>query len=326
MKAIEVIGQGRDARLELGSAPAPEIHAGELRVRVRATAVNRADLLQKRGLYPPPPGASPILGLECAGEVIELGPGVEGWAVGDRVMALLAGGGYAEEVCVHAGSCMPVPASWSFAQAGATPEVFLTCFLNLFQLAGLAPGEVALVHGGGSGIGTAAIALLREAGNDIIVTCGSDEKVERCRKLGARGAINYRSEDFAEVVSELTGGAGVDVILDSIGGSYLDAHLRCIHTDGRLVVIGLMGGATAEINLAVLLGKRLRLIGSGLRMLSIERKAEIVSGLLARFGEAMRAGRVAPVVDRCFPLADAQAAHDLVQASTHFGKVVLEVA
>jgi len=308
-----------------GDAPRPELRAGELRIAVAATAVNRADLMQRRGLYPPPPGASPILGLECAGRVLELGPGATGFAVGDRVMALLAGGGYAEEACVDAGSVMPVPAQLSLVEAAAIPEVFLTCHLNLFQLAQVPAGGSALVHGGGSGIGTAAIQLLREAGVRSIVTAGSAEKCARCLELGADAALDYSKGPFAPAVLEQTGGAGVDVALDSIGAPYLEQHLACLRVGGRLVLIGLMGGAKAELNLAMLLMKRLSIIGSTLRTRPVAEKAEIVRGFRARFGEALERGRLRPIVDRVMPLAEAQAAHDRVESSAHFGKVVLVV-
>jgi putative PIG3 family NAD(P)H quinone oxidoreductase len=325
MKAIAVVGEGKDARLELGEAPRPELRAGELRVAVVASAVNRADLMQRRGLYPPPPGASPVLGLECAGRVLEVAPGVTGFAAGDRVMALLAGGGYAEEACVHAGSVMPVPAGLSLEEAAAIPEVFLTCHLNLFQLAAAPAGGWALVHGGGSGIGTAAIQLLREAGVHSIVTAGSEAKCRRCLELGADVALDYSKGEFAPAVLEATGGQGVDVALDSIGAPYLAQHLSCLRVGGRLVLIGLMGGARAELNLGTLLMKRLSIIGSTLRARSVEEKAEIVRSFQKRFGEALARGRLRPIVDRVLPLAEAQAAHDRVEASEHFGKVVLRV-
>jgi putative PIG3 family NAD(P)H quinone oxidoreductase len=325
MKAIEVIGEGETARLVLGEVPSPRPEADELRVGVVATAVNRADLLQRRGLYPPPRGASRSLGLECAGRVEEVGEGVRRFRVGDRVMALLAGGGYAEQVVVHEGSVLPVPEAMVFDQAAAVPEVFLTCYLNLFQLANAREGQWVLVHGGGSGIGTSAIQLLKAAKLHVIVTCGSNEKCTRCRELGADAALNYREGPFAPRVLELTGGEGVDIVLDSVGAPYLEPHLQCLRTGGCLVLIGLMGGARAEINLALLLAKRLHVIGSTLRARPVEEKAAIVSGFLERFGEALRLGMVRPIVDRVLPLARAQEAHDVLERSEHFGKVVLRV-
>ncbi|HWP67372.1 MAG TPA: NAD(P)H-quinone oxidoreductase [Candidatus Limnocylindria bacterium] len=328
MRAILVTAPGDEDRLAYGEAPAPPLGPSDVRIRVRATAVNRADLLQRMGLYPPPPGASDILGLECAGEVIEVGPAVAGVRVGQRVMALLAGGGYAEEVAVDAGSVLPVPAGMSDEEAGAFPEVFLTAYSNLFMpgLGALAPGDSVLVHGGGGGVGTAAITLLREAGHACYVTVGSAEKAERCVALGATAAIDYRSEDFVAQIRELTGGRGVDVILDHIGASYLARNLDVLATGGRLVEIGLMGGAKSEINLGLLLTRRLSVIGSTLRTRPTAEKAAIVRGFLARFGDALEAGRLRPVVHTVLPLAEAAEAHRLMKRSDHFGKIVLRVA
>jgi putative PIG3 family NAD(P)H quinone oxidoreductase len=326
MIAIKVDEPGNEDAMKLGEVPAPAMLPDSLRIRVAATAVNRADLLQRQGLYPPPPGASPILGLECAGEVVEVGDFVTGWKPGDRAMALLAGGGYAEEVVVHAGSAMHVPARFGIEEAAAIPEVFLTVFLNVFQLGGLAAGGAALIHGGGSGIGTAAIQLVKAAGATAIVTAGSDEKCARCRELGADRAVNYRSGDFAAEAKQATGGRGVDVVLDSIGAPYLRANLDALAIGGRLVLIGLMGGAKAELNLGALLTRRLHLIGSTLRARPVEEKAEIVAGFLAQFGAALESGEIHPVVHRSFSLGEASAAHRLVKASEHFGKVLLQVA
>lgn len=326
MKAVLVEEPGDETRLKVGVAPAPELGAGQLRVQVAATAVNRADLLQRQGLYPPPPGASEILGLECAGVVSELGTGVSGWTVGDRAMALLAGGGYAEQVVVDAGSAMPVPEALSLEEAAAMPEVFLTVFLNVFQLGALPDGGTLLVHGGGSGIGTAAIRLVKEAGGRVVVTAGSDEKCARCVELGADVAVNYRSGDFTKEARAATGGRGVDVVLDHIGARYLEGNLAALATGGRLVLIGLMGGAKGEINLGTLLARRLQVIGSTLRARSDAEKAAIVAGFRARFGDALAAGRIRPVVDSVRPLDEVADAHRRVQASEHFGKVVLRVA
>jgi putative PIG3 family NAD(P)H quinone oxidoreductase len=325
MKAVEVVGVGDEARLVLGEAPVPELGPDEVRIDVVATAVNRADLMQRRGLYPPPPGASTILGLECAGVISEVGERVSGHQPGDRVAALLAGGGYAEQATVHAGSLIPVSPDQSLTEAAGIPEVFLTCSLNLFQLAAAPKDGWALVHGGGSGIGTAAIQLLAEAGLHTVVTAGSDEKCRRCLELGADVALNYREGEFAQKVLDAPQGKGADVILDSIGASYLDQNLTCAATGGRLVMMGLMGGARAEINLALLLQKRVTLIGSTLRVRPVEEKAEIVEAFLARFGDALAKGALRPIVDRVLPLSEAQTAHDILQASTHFGKVVLQV-
>jgi putative PIG3 family NAD(P)H quinone oxidoreductase len=325
MKAIVFEQPGDESVLHLGEVPAPALGAGEVRLRVRACAVNRADLLQRQGMYPPPPGASSILGLECAGEVAELGAGVTGWHVGDRAMALLAGGGYAEQVVVHAGSLLPVPAHFSWEQAACLPEVYLTVFLTVFQLGGMSDGGSVLVHGGGSGIGTASIQLAKLAGATVVATAGSDAKCQRCRELGADVAVNYREGDFVAAAQQATGGRGVDVVLDSIGAPYLERNLSALAVGGRLVLIGLMGGAKAELNLAALLARRLSVIGSTLRARPVEEKAELVAAFLARFGDALEKGALAPVVDRVLPLASAAEAHRVMKASEHFGKIALRV-
>ncbi len=325
MRAIVFDQPGDESVLHIGEVAAPALGPDDLRLRVHATAVNRADLLQRQGMYPPPPGASPILGLECAGEVVAVGANVHDWHIGDRAMALLGGGGYAEEVVVHAGSAMQVPASLSDEEAGALPEVFLTAFLNIFLLGEPPANGSVLVHGGGSGVGTAAISLCREAGLRVVVTAGSDEKCARCRDHGADVAVNYRSGDFSAAAREATGGNGVNVVLDCIGGRYLAPNLAALAVDGRLVIIGLIGGARGEIDLASVLLKRLRVIGSTLRARSLADKAAIVRAFEERFGAALVAGRLRPVVDRVLPLEQAGEAHRVVQSSVHFGKVVLRL-
>jgi len=325
VRAIVFDEPGDESVLRLGEVPAPELGAGEVRLAVRACAVNRADLLQRQGHYPPPPGASELLGLECAGEVMETGEGVSGWKPGDRAMALLPGGGYAEQVVVHAGSLLRVPEGMGWEQAAALPEVFLTVFLNVFQLAALPEGGALLVHGGGSGIGTAAIRLAGLAKAKVVVTAGSEEKCRRCLELGADVAVNYREGDFVSAAREATGGRGVDVVLDSIGAPYLEQNLAALDVGGRLVLIGLMGGAKAELNLGVLLARRLQLIGSTLRARPVEEKAALVQAFARRFGPDLEAGRLAPVVDRVLPLAEAAEAHRAMKASEHFGKIVLRV-
>ncbi|MDH5307290.1 MAG: NAD(P)H-quinone oxidoreductase [Myxococcales bacterium] len=326
MRAVLVDTPGDESAMRLGEAPAPALRAGSIRLRVAATSVNRADLLQRQGLYAPPPGASEILGLECAGEVLEVAPGVSGWSPGDRAMALLSGGGYAEEVVVEAGSALHVPEALSLEQAGAFCEVFLTAFLHLFELGGLAASGTALVHGGGSGVGTAAIQLVKQAGGRIVVTAGSEEKCKRCRELGADVAVNYRSEDFVAVAREATGDAGVDVVLDSIGAPYFERNLRALAVGGRLVLIGLLGGAKGEIGLGLLLARRLHVIGSTLRSRSAAEKAALVAAFEARFGTALERGALAPVIDRVLPLDEVAEAHRVMKASEHFGKLVLRVA
>lgn len=325
MKAILIREPGDESVMFVGDADEPELVPGAVRIRVAAAGVNRADLMQRQGMYPPPAGASEILGLECAGEILEVAPDVTQFKPGDRAMALLAGGGYAEQVVVDAGSVLPIPEQLSFAQAAAIPEVFLTVFLNVFQLAGLKKGDSLLVHGGGSGIGTAAIQLAKAAGASCLVTAGSDEKCQRCLDLGADHAFNYLDGDFAPKVLEATDGQGVDVILDHIGARYLDGNMRSLRVAGRLVIIGLMGGAKTEIQLAVLLGKRLQLIGSTLRARPLEEKRQIAAGFVAQFGAGLESGRIAPVIDREFPLAEAGEAHRLMAASQHFGKIVLSL-
>src|SRR5262245_41905136 len=303
MRAILVQEPGDEHVLQLGEAPSPTPGPEDVRIRVRTTAVNRADLLQRQGMYPPPPGASPIIGLECAGEVAELGPEARGVHVGQRVMALLAGGGYAAEVVVHHGSVIPVPDTMTDEEAGAFPEVFLTAFSNLFMsgLGALAAGGSALVHGGGGGVGTAAIVLLREDGHPCYVTVGSADKAARCVALGATAAIDYRKEDFGARVAELTEGRGVDVILDHIGARYLGQNLSALAIDGRLVEIGLMGGAQSEVNLGLMLMRRLSIIGSTLRSRSVEQKAAIVRAFRDRFGHSLAAGRLRPVIEPVCP-------------------------
>jgi tumor protein p53-inducible protein 3 len=323
VKAILIETPGDESVMELGVAADPELVPGSLRIRVAASGINRADLMQRRGMYPPPPGASNILGLECAGKVLEVASNVSGWKPGDRAMALLAGGGYAEQVVVDAGSAMRIPDPLSYPEAAAIPEVFLTVFLNVFQIGGLQKGGALLVHGGGSGIGTAAIQLARAAGARCIVTAGSEEKCRRCLDLGADVAVNYRDGDFAPRVLEATGGQGVDVVLDHIGASYLEGNLQSLAVGGRLVVIGLMGGSKAEIQLAALLGKRLQVIGSTLRARPLDEKRQIVAGFQDRFGAALSSGEIGPVLDRSFPVAQVAEAHRLMEASQHFGKIVL---
>ena len=320
MRAILITRPGPADVLQVGDAPPPELTPDSIRIAVRATAVNRADLLQREGRYPPPPGASTILGLECAGVVSEVGANVRGWRVGDRAMALLPGGGYAEEVVVHAGSAMHVPDALSDEEAAAIPEVFLTAFLNLFLLARVHEGESVLVHGGGSGVGTAATTLLELAGARVIVTAGSAEKCARCIEHGADVAIDYRQEDFVEKAR------GVNVILDHIGARYLARDLEALASDGRIVIIGSMGGQrSAEIDVGQLLMKRAQIIGSTLRARPVEEKAAIVAAFVERFGADLEAGRIRPVIHAVMPLERAADAHKLMEASEHFGKIVLKV-
>jgi putative PIG3 family NAD(P)H quinone oxidoreductase len=325
VQAIVVDAPGDESVLKLGDVSAPALRLGSIRIATRAAGVNRGDLLQRQGLYPPPPGASEIIGLECAGEVVAVADDVAAWKPGDRVMALLPGGGYAAEAVVAAGSVMAIPDGLSYVEGAALPEVMLTVYRNVWQLGDLPVGGSVLVHGGGSGIGTAAIQLVKAWQGTVIVTAGTAEKCQRCLDLGADAAANYNEDDFARVVEQVMEGHGVDLVLDSIGASYLAKNLACLALEGRLVLIGLMGGAKTEINLSGLMLRRLQVIGSTLRALSEKQKAGVVSGFLRTFGESLRSGAVRPIVDTVFPLAEAAEAHRLMKASTHFGKIILEV-
>lgn len=325
MQAVIVDNPGKEATLRLADVPAPELGPGDVRLEVAAFALNRGDLMQRLGLYPPPPGAPEVLGLECAGLVVEVGAEVADWKPGDRAMALLAGGGYAEEAVAPAACLLRVPDRLSLTEAAAIPEVFLTVHQNVFLYAGLGQGDWLLVHGGASGIGTAAIQLAKEAGAQVIVTAGSDEKCTRCRELGADVAVNYKQASFAEAIREATDGRGVAVILDHIGADYLADNLASLAVDGRLAMIGLMSGAKTEINLGLVIGKRLRIQGSTLRARSVKEKGALIASFLERFGAALEAGRVGPVIDRVLPMAEIEQAHKLMRESGHFGKIVLEV-
>ena len=323
MQAITLPSYGDPEVLTLAELEDPEPGPGEVLLDVAATAVNRADLMQRRGHYPPPPGAPAHPGLECSGTVAALGEGVAGWQVGDRVCALLSGGGYASRVAVPAGQLLPVPAGLSLVEAAALPEVACTVWSNVFQLAALQPGEVLLVHGGASGIGTMAVQLAAHAGARVLTTVGSPAKAERVVALGAERAVLYREEDFVQVVREVAGGA--DVVLDGIGASYLARNVDVLADGGRLLVIGLQGGARAELDLSALLRKRGTVHATSLRSRPAAQKAAIVAAVLAVVWPAIEAGHVRPVVDRVLPLAEAAQAHRVVEASEHVGKVVLEV-
>lgn len=326
MPAVLVRDQGvRGAwnELTLGRVPRPEVHAGEVLVQVEACSVNRADLLQRRGLYPPPPGASSILGLDFAGFLAAVAPDVERWHVGDRVFGIVPGGGYARYLTIPADHLLPIPANLSFVEAAAAAEVFIAAYASLFVEGRLSPGETVLVHGGGSGVGTAAIQLILAYGAVPLVTAGTAEKVRRCLELGARFASNYRTEDFEDAVMRFTGGGGVDVVLDWVGAPYLEKHLRLLKEKGRLVLIGLMGGSRAEIPLDLLVSKRLHCVGSVLRSRSVAERAEIVRGFESLVLPWLRDGIVKPIVHRIFSMAEAARAHEILRESSHFGKVVL---
>jgi putative PIG3 family NAD(P)H quinone oxidoreductase len=325
MKAIRVQSDQAGQPLVWTETPDPTYGPDEALVDIYATALNRADLAQRAGNYPPPPGAPDILGLEMAGRIAALGVHAEGWQVGERVCALLGGGGYAERVAVHHRLLMPIPDGWSFEQAGALPEVYFTAFVNLFLEAGVQPGETVLVHGGASGVGTAAIQLLVASGNPVLVTAGSEEKTARCRQLGASLAINYREADFVGSVREFTQDQGVDVILDMVGGDYFERNLSLLKVRGRLVFIATLGGVQATFNIGQLMRRRLRLIGSVLRSRSLEEKVSIKEAFMARFWPLLTSGQIQPVIDRVYPIADANEAQAHMEDNRNIGKIVLKV-
>ena len=323
MRAITITAPGGPEVLAIAEVPDPEPAAGEVVIEVAAAGLNRADLLQRQGLYPPPPGAPPYPGMECSGRISGLGRDVTDWKIGDEVCALLAGGGYAERVAVPAGQVLPVPAGISVIDAAALPEVACTVHSNVVTLAGLTPGETFLVHGGASGIGTMAIQLSRTLGARVACTAGSAAKLDRCRELGADLAISYVTEDFVAAVSDFTGGAGADVILDIIGASYLQRNVTALATGGRLMVIGLQGGARAELDLNALLRKRARVHATTLRGRSVPEKAAIVSAVREQVWPLIESGQVRPVIETVLPLAAADQAHRLMEAGRHVGKILL---
>ncbi|MFD7548288.1 NAD(P)H-quinone oxidoreductase [Streptomyces sp. NPDC059578] len=325
MHAISVAEAGGPEVLTWGEVPDPVPAEGEVLIEVVASAVNRADLLQRRGLYDPPPGASPHPGLECSGRIAALGPGVAGWSVGDEVCALLSGGGYAEQVVVPVGQLLPRPGNLSLVEAAALPEVACTVWSNLFVVGHLRPAETVLIHGGGSGIGTLAIQLAKAVGARVAVTAGSAEKLRRCAELGADVLIDYHEQDFVEEVRRATGGAGADVVLDIVGAAYLERNVQVLAVNGRLVIIGLQGGAKAELNLGALLAKRGAVAATSLRGRPPAEKATIVAAVREHVWPLVAAGRVRPVVDRSLPMRDAAAAHRVLEDGDNIGKVLLTV-
>ncbi|MEU8679836.1 NAD(P)H-quinone oxidoreductase [Streptomyces sp. NPDC048611] len=325
MRAITIPEPGGPEALVWADVPDPQPAEGEVLVEVAASAVNRADLLQRQGFYDPPPGSSRYPGLECAGRISALGPGVHGWAVGDEVCALLAGGGYAEKVAVPAGQLLPVPADVDLVTAAALPEVTCTVWSNVFMIAHLRPGETLLVHGGASGIGTMAIQLAKAVGARVAVTAGGPEKLARCAELGADILIDYREQDFVQEIRKATDGKGADVILDIIGAKYLQRNVKALAVSGRLAIIGLQGGVKAEVNLAALMAKRAAITGAGLRARPLNEKAAIVAAVREHVWPLIANGQVRPIVDRTIAMADAAEAHRVVDASAHVGKVVLTV-
>lgn len=312
--------------------PLPEVRPDEVLVRVMAAGVNRPDVAQRAGAYPPPPGASPILGLEIAGEVVAAGPGAAGWAVGDRVCALTNGGGYAEYCAVPATQCLPWPAGYDAVRAAAVPETAFTVWANLFDMGGLpggpdaARGRSVLVHGGSGGIGLTAIQLAHEFGATVYATAGTAEKCAACERLGADAAINYREKDFVEEIRRLTDKRGVDVILDMVGGPYMARNIRCLAMDGRLCMIAfLQGSKVEEFDFLPVMVKRLAITGSTMRPRTTAQKAAIAASLRNLVWPVLDAGRCAPPIDAVFPLADARKAHELMEANTHIGKIVLSI-
>lgn len=321
MKAIQVV----DEELNWSEFEDPAVADNDVLIKVHATAINRADLMQRRGFYPPPPGSSPIMGLECAGEVIETGRSAGRYKVGDQVCALLPGGGYAELAAVDEGSVLPVPKGLTMTQAAGLPEVFATAWLNIFMEAGLQPGEKVIIHAGASGVGTAAIQLCKAFGSSSFVTVGSAEKLATCLSLGADAGSNRHDGPFMASAREFAGEAGVGVILDPVGAGYLADNVSLLGVGGRLVLIGLMSGATAEINLGELMIKRARVIGSTLRPRPLTEKAQVMAQLEEKVWPKIESGDIKAIVDKVFPVQEMAAAHDLVASDTTIGKVILEV-
>jgi putative PIG3 family NAD(P)H quinone oxidoreductase len=323
MKAIVITTPGGPEVLQLQEVDDPQFKDDEVLIRVHATALNRADTLQRKGAYPPPQGASPYPGLECSGIIQSVGKNVSKWKIGDQVCALLAGGGYAEKVAVPEGQVLPVPPGISLKDATSFPEVASTVWSTIFMMSRLSKGETLLIHGGSSGIGTFAIQIAKYIGAKVFVTAGSEEKLAFCKSLGADVGINYKTEDFVARVKEETGGQGVDVILDCMGASYYKRNLDSLNFDGRLFIIGFQGGVTTEVDLRPLLAKRLTVQGAGLRSRSPENKALIISEVEKNVWPAIAEGKVKPVVYKSFPLAEAAEAHRLMESSQHIGKILL---
>lgn len=322
MRAVITSEAGGPDVLSIGDVPDPDPGPGEVLLEVAATAINRADLLQRQGHYPPPPGASDIIGLECSGTVVALGEGVEDWSIGDEACALLAGGGYAEKVAVPVGQLMPIPQGVDLITAASLPEVACTVWSNVFMVGHLQPGESFLVHGGAGGIGNSAIQLAKAYGARVLTTCGTEEKAEFCRSLGADVAINYREEDFVEVI----GKAGVDVILDNMGAKYLPRNVQALATSGRLVIIGMQGGMKGELDIGTLLRKRAAVAATSLRGRPTEEKAAICASVVEHVWPLVAEGSYRPIVHSTRPLAEVASAHELMESSEHTGKIVLTVA
>ena len=325
MRAVQIVRPGGPEVLQVKETPRPVPRAGEILVKVEAAGVNRPDVFQRLGAYPPPPGAPDIPGLEIAGEVVDAGPGAARHALGARVTALVPGGGYAEYCAVHESNALPIPAGLTAVEAGAIPETFFTVWTNVFERGGLKAGETLLVHGGSSGIGTTAIQLAKAFGAHVIVTAGSDDKANACLRLGADVAINYRSEDFVEATRAATEGRGANVILDMVGGDYTPRNHAAAAVDGRIVQIATLNGAKVEIDLRVIMSKRLFHTGSTLRPRTPAQKAVIADALYEKVWPLLAEGKCKPLIDSVFPLADAAKAHERMESSAHVGKIVLTV-
>jgi NADPH2:quinone reductase len=325
MNVVEIAAPGGPEQLKPATRPVPKPGEGEVLIRVAAAGVNRPDVLQRQGKYPPPPGASDLPGMEVAGEIVELGPKTSGLSIGDKVTALLPGGGYAAYAVASAVLCLPVPEGLSMVEAAAIPETYFTVWTNLFERAGCKAGDIVLVHGGTSGIGTTAIQLAHAWGAKVFATAGSPQKVKACEELGAVRGIDYKTEDFVEVIKQHTDGRGVDIILDMVAGPYVARNIDCAALEGRIVVISHLGGARAEINISKLMMRRLTLTGSTLRSRTVAQKGAVAAGVLKNVWPLLRAGRARPVIHATFPLAEASEAHRLMESSSHIGKIVLTV-
>ena len=325
MRYIAAREPGPPDVLALAEGPVPVPGAGDVLIEVSYAGVNRPDCLQRAGAYPPPADASPVIGLEVAGTVVARGEGVSAWAVGDRVCALTPGGGYAEYCTTPAAFCLPIPETLTELEAASLPENFYTVWNNVFDRGGLKAGETVLIHGGSSGIGLTAIQLAKRFGATVVTTVGSDDKAAFCRGIGADHAINYRTQDFVAEVARITGKRGVDLVLDMVGGDYIAKNLKCLANDGRLVFIGFMQGGRAEVDWRHIMVKRLTITGSTLRASPTARKAEIAQALRAKVWPLFARGEVKPVIHRVFPLAEAAAAHALMESSAHIGKIMLAV-
>ncbi|MGZ5105191.1 MAG: NAD(P)H-quinone oxidoreductase [Usitatibacter sp.] len=324
-RVIEITTPGKPEVLQVRTREVPAPKAGEVLIKVAAAGVNRPDVLQRLGKYPVPPGASDLPGLEVAGTIAKLGEGVTEWKVGDKVCALTPGGGYAENCIAPASNCLPIPKGLDFVQAASLPETYFTVWSNVFDRGGLKPGEAFLVQGGSSGIGVAAIQIVRAMGNRVFATAGSAEKCAACEKLGAERAINYKTEDFVEVVKSLTEGKGVNVILDMVAGEYVPREMKALADDGRLVLIALLGGSKATVDFNEVLRRRLVLTGSTLRPRPVEFKAAIARSLREKVWPLIEAGKIKPIIHATFPLEEAAKAHEMMEGGEHIGKIVLTV-